>query len=462
MANQSGELFEKVVINDFCIGCGVCAGVCPRAYISMGIAQSGIYTPSISQKCELENCNLCVTSCPFWNQEQNEDTIAGQQFAGNKNVLHDPAIGYFLNTYVGYSKVDSHRINGASGGLTTWLLEQLLTNHQVDYVVCVAPVSQADVFFRFAIVSDIEELRISSRSCYYPVNLEQVLKFISKTPGNYAITGLPCYIKAIRLAMLRHKQIASRIKFLIGLVCGQMQNRYFVDYVNLMAGGDPTKIQEVVFRIKDENRPASDYGMRFLSDDPGINKTVYSTEGSGKAWLLGYFRPEACNYCDDIFAEAADIAFMDAWLPEYKQDYRGTNLVIARNQEIDEIIQNGARSGAIELSEIDKAKVIRSQKDVINKKRVELAYRLFNVRNKEYIPKKRVQPDKSYSLTEKVLYQLKENVRLAGKKAIDRPGGSIYQRIEHDTILPKRALKIATDLSHGKLPTLKRSKGKHG
>jgi hypothetical protein len=189
---------------------------------------------------------------------------------------------------------------------------------------------------------------------------------------------------------------------------------------------------------------------------------VYWKEGVGNAWSCGYFRPEACNYCDDIFAEVADVAFMDAWLPEFKKDYRGTNLTIVRNQEIDEIIQHGVRSGAIELSELDKMRVIRSQKDVINKKRVELAYRLFNDRKKEYIPQKRVKPDKSYSFINKVMYQLKENVRLAGKNAINRRGGSIYQRIEQHTALPRMLLKIATDLNRDIQSTQKRIKGKRG
>lgn len=33
--------------------------------------------------------------------------------------------------------------------------------------------------------------------------------------------------------------------------------------------------------------------------------------------------PRACNYCDDVFAECADVTCMDAWLPEYSQDHRG-------------------------------------------------------------------------------------------------------------------------------------------
>lgn len=40
---------------------------------------------------------------------------------------------------------------------------------------------------------------------------------------------------------------------------------------------------------------------------------------------------KACDFCDDVFAETADIALGDAWLPEYVQDGNGTNVVVTRN-----------------------------------------------------------------------------------------------------------------------------------
>ena len=54
------------------------------------------------------------------------------------------------------------------------------------------------------------------------------------------------------------------------------------------------------------------------------------------------FQVNACNYCDDIFAETADVAFGDGWLPEYKMDWQGTNVVVSRHPDIDEIIADAA------------------------------------------------------------------------------------------------------------------------
>ena len=37
-------------------------------------------------------------------------------------------------------------------------------------------------------------------------------------------------------------------------------------------------------------------------------------------WEYGYFKYKACDFCDDIFAECADITVGDAWLSRYKKD----------------------------------------------------------------------------------------------------------------------------------------------
>ncbi len=426
--NLSQSLFDKVVQNQYCIGCGVCAGVCPRAYISMSWGESGIYQPSLSQVCELENCNLCATSCPFWNQEHNEDSLAQRAFGDTPGILHDELLGFYLGTYAGYARTDQHRENGSSGGLATWLLETLLTSGSVDHVVCVSPTPNSDAFFQFRVVSDVQELRAASRSCYYPVTMEQVIKFIIRNPGNFAVTGVPCFLKGLRLAMLRHKKL-SKIKYMLGLVCGQTQTRQFVDYVYGMAGGDPAQLSQVTFRVKDANRPASDFAFRFQTLDGQQDKLVFWSEGIGEAWGRGYFRPEACNYCDDVFAETADITFMDAWLPEYKSDYRGTNLVVIRNEIIRDLMMTAERSELIEFTPIDASRLIRSQRDVVYKKRHELALRLYDHRRENYVPVKRVSAGKAASLKEIILYRSKEALTDAGRRAATGPRKEIFNQV---------------------------------
>ena len=70
-------------------------------------------------------------------------------------------------------------------------------------------------------------------------------------------------------------------------------------------------------------------------------------ETPGTNWGLGFFKYEACDYCDDIFAETADIAVGDAWLKDYTQDALGNSVVVVRNDQIRVIMEDGLKSGSV-------------------------------------------------------------------------------------------------------------------
>ena len=337
-SNLSCALFDTVVDGGYCIGCGMCAGVCPQKNISIKMEANGIYGAVLQRDCYQENCNLCATSCPFWNQEANETSIAESLYSPQKNHEFNDLFGFSIGTFNGYSQKPAQRESGSSGGLASWLLEKLLTEKLVDYVVCVAPEYDADVFFNFQIISTVEELHECSKSCYYPVQTADCVQHILENEGRYAVTGIPCFIKAFRLASMRNAKLKKRVKYLLGLACGQYENRYFVDYLYAMIGGDPAYLSQVRFREKDERGSSLNYKFAFYSKSEEKPKFLYHQDGIGKTWARGYFRPDACNYCDDVFAETADVVFMDAWLPEHMDDPKGTNLILVRNHEILDVL----------------------------------------------------------------------------------------------------------------------------
>ena len=101
---------------------------------------------------------------------------------------------------------------------------------------------------------------------------------------------------------------------------------------------------------------------------------VFCTEGMNRIWCDRYFTPNSCNFCEDIFAELADVCFMDAWLPAYKSDFRGTNIVLVRSSEILACYQNtGFNDASLRPIKIDD--VIKSQIGVVRAKRGEMKIR---------------------------------------------------------------------------------------
>jgi coenzyme F420-reducing hydrogenase beta subunit len=229
MNNITGHknVCTEVVSKNLCIGCGICASICPHENLKIKFNRFGEYNAlEIGNSCD-EKCHLCLDVCPFYNNQDNEDTLGKKLFTKTSGIKHTPETGYYIDSFVGYSNIKSHRENGASGGLATWTLEKLLTDNLVDHVACVSPNNDPEKLFKFKICNSPEEVRECSRSCYYPVETSGVVRHILQNEGRYAIIGLPCVCKAIRLAMQLSPKLERRIKFVLGLVCGQTKSKFF-------------------------------------------------------------------------------------------------------------------------------------------------------------------------------------------------------------------------------------------
>lgn len=388
------NVISRVVELNLCSGCGLCVSVCPKKNIKMDFNIHGEYVPFVVGDLCSDKCAICLDVCPFYDNGENEDTLGKRLFSDIPSIKHSPKTGYYLDSFVGYSNQNSHRENGASGGLATWTLEKLFIDNLVDQVVCVSPNDDPEKLFKFKICNTSEEVRDCSRSCYYPVETSEVIKHILSHDGRYAIIGLPCICKAIRLAIQVSPKLKRRIKFVLGLVCGQTKSKFFAEYICSLGGGDPHNLQKVTFRIKDTNRPASDFGLKFISDNEQGSRqegVVYRTDGMDKIWCNRYFTPNACNFCDDVFAECADAAFMDAWLPKYFLDYRGHTIALVRDSQILNLFTNAEKKEEMFLDRLDISDVIASQRDVLISKRVDIGERLRLLQLKEgQITSKRV------------------------------------------------------------------------
>lgn len=380
-------VITDIVENDLCIGCGLCAALCPQGSLEMAWNQYGEYNPTEVTPCNTE-CGLCLKVCPFADHETNEDAIGKSLYGDVPEIGHHLETGYYLATYVGYA--DKHREKSASGGVVTWLLERLLSEGIIDHAVCVAPTDDPKRRFTFVVFDTPESVRAGAGSAYYPVEMSKAVKHILERPGRYAITGLPCFIKAIRLAQQKNIKLKDRIIATVGLVCGQLKSSHFTDYIASLSGLPPRMAEKVRYRGKSQDQPANNFFFAFTTEN-WEERRIYWNQGISAAWANRWFTPKACNYCDDIFAECADVACMDAWLPEYSQDSRGTSLLVVRSPQMIDVITKGQN---ISIDPIPIDRLTQSQRGVVAIKRQHLAYRLYldlkKGRNK--VPKKRVSP----------------------------------------------------------------------
>jgi len=421
---MKSQVSAKVVSANLCIGCGLCAALCPEVVLVMQWNRYGEYNPVEVNPCTTE-CGLCLKVCPFSDTEENEDTIGERLYGAAPGIQHRSETGYYLASYVGYS--ERHRPTSASGGMATWLLEALLAEDIVDHVICVAPTGDPERLFTFRVFDTPENVRTGAGSAYYPVEMSEVIRQVLEVPGRYAVTGLPCFLKAIRLAQQRNKKLRERVVVTVGLVCGQLKSRHFTDYVAALAGvrGEVTGVR---YRGKSPDQPASNFYFSFTTAD-GEEHKIFWNEGISEAWTNRWFTPRACSYCDDVFAECADVTCMDAWLPEYSQDSRGTSLVLVRSPAVREVLERGQGAS---LDPIPVERVIQSQAGVVAVKRQHLAYRLYLDRD---VPEKRVVSErpKSPFLRQEVV--LKERMRVLSRdlwSAGERDGKHLREAMGQD------------------------------
>jgi len=432
---------DIVVANDLCIGCGLCAGICPANVLVMQFNQFGEYIPVEHGDGCLPKCDLCLRTCPFNIHEENEATLAQAQYGAVDGIRHRPETGYYLDCYVGYSKVDDHRASGASGGLATWFLEKLLNDKIVDRVICVTPTNDPEKLFQFDILDGVDDVRRSGGSCYYPVEMGDVIRQVTATRARYAVTGLPCFLKGLRLTMGWNRRLRERIVAQIGLTCGQSKSKFFAEYAVALGGGDPHRLARVRFRIKDPGRPASDWGTDYewLGFDGTCNRgMIFRTDGLGRAWRNGYFRPNACNYCDDLFAEVADMTFMDAWLPGYQDDPGGHSVVINRNPRFKALWDLELGDDCLKLDSLSVEQVIASQRSQLLDKRESMQYRcLLAQRDGKLVPPKRWPPQITGHFLEQWLWRLRQKTGRISRAvwAKDKDLASLRSALRYTDIL---------------------------
>jgi coenzyme F420-reducing hydrogenase beta subunit len=367
------KVVESIVKFDLCIGCGICVSLCPENNLDIQSNVFGEYNPYYKHECSTD-CGLCYRVCPFGNDNPNEDKIGKERFGVGSKVRHDPSTGYFLESFVGSVESEAKRKRSASGGLATWLLTKLLSKGQIDAAFCVVPSNEPDTLFKYSVLKDIDSIESSSGSAYYPVHLSDVLSYIMRTPGRYAITSLPCFAKGIRLAQMKNKILRERIVSIIGITCGQMKSKHYTDYLAALSGVSG-KLLKVNYRGKDKSHPSSNYFFS-CENGKGHRGIIFWNEGVSEVWNNRWFTLNPCNYCDDIFSECADIVCMDAWLPEYISDWRGTSLILIRSSLMLEIVMGGIDEGEVIAALAPINKIKQSQSGQIVFKRRDIRVRL--------------------------------------------------------------------------------------
>lgn len=386
------QIIDTVVKNDLCIGCGVCIYACPSKALKMEWNEYGFLIPQLTGSCDLNGD--CLQVCPF--NPFPEKEVRTENELGDIYLTtapsHHPKIGKYNAIYAGHS--NEFRLTSSSGGMGTYIFTKLLSNGIVDHVFSVKESTKPGSHYEYAINSSKEELLQASKTRYFPVTLSEVMSKIKSLDGRIAIVGVACFIKAIRLAQYKELTLRAKIPFLVGIICGGVKSKSFAEYLASKAGIEKQNMQTPQFRIKDYESTAGDYSYGCVDKSINEKKTI-KMRAVGDMWGTGLFKANACDFCDDVTTELADISLGDAWLPPYNKDGKGTNVIVTRSTLADKLIQDGINNGDLYIETLTLERFLASQQGSFNHRHTGLSVRIKQAKKKDQlVPPKRFGSDR--------------------------------------------------------------------
>lgn len=233
-----------------------------------------------------------------------------------------------------------------------------------------------------------------------------------------------------------------------------MKNKFFTEYLTSKAGAQ-NGIQFPEYRIKDTTSTASDYSFGCV-DASGDSKKIKMRE-VGDMWGTGLFKANACDFCDDVVTELADISLGDAWLEPYSLDGKGTSVIITRSPLAESLIQDGISNSDLHIEPISPDTMRASQQGSYNHRHEGLYVRLKEAREKGvHIAEKRY--GKNPILPDAFIVQIMR--RITRKKSLE-VWSHVESSAEFDEKMKKtlRSLKIATKVTQRRRGAIRRIKG---
>ncbi len=209
--------------------------------------------------------------------------------------------------------------------------------------------------------------------------------------------------------------LKEKIAFIVGIICGGLKSKYYTDYLAQEAGCK-NEYNYAQYRVKNKESYAMDYKFSCIEkSDKKIH--MVDMQSLGDMWGTGLFKSNACDFCDDVLTELADISLGDAWIDPYDKNGLGNSIIITRTKIAENLIKNGLNKNLLALDVMNTEKIILSQNGSFNHRHKGLAFRVMKV-NKEgkLTPRKR----NKHIVNQNILFNFVQNSRLKTRqKSLD-------------------------------------------
>ncbi len=339
------HVVNEIVDNGLCVRCGACEPSCPVDIIRF---DEHAY-PYITDEAQcLFGCVRCIKICP--GEHVDFEALDQKMFGVSPSV--NSVSGIIRRHLVTHSTESTLRREATSGGFVTQFLMFLMDRGHIDGALVLGSESGSDGWVEKPFIArSTAELRTAIKSKYRLVPYLRVLDEIEKTPGRYAVVGLPCHLHAIHKYVKATKKLEDRITVLIGLYCNVAFDPKVLDEVCEVNGLTRGDIKHLDFRAG--HWP----GTILATLQDGVSaKALKVDEMRDEFNLLKlFYAPNRCNMCIDFGAEYADIAVGDPWLrdrPDGEFKFpEGWTSIVTRTEQGDRLVREAEEAGVIGVFE---------------------------------------------------------------------------------------------------------------
>ena len=361
-----GSLKSKLI--ELCVGCGACPVVCPQGAISLR-NKNGLLSLYVNPK-KCNDCGLCVKICPALRAALYKPTVLNME----------DIIGHYHKIYVAHASDSRIRWGGASGGVITALILNMLKTDRIDGALVSKMTKPGSVDTYIARKSN--EVLEAQGSIYFPTYTARQIKNIRAKDESYAVVGLPCHVTAFKRSEIFFPDLAEKVFIHLGLFCYHLNEFWYLDYFERKIA--KMKLEEVLEVGPRRGGWPGSIRIKSTKEEKRIPFFTFW----GPLQLLYLTSPIGCLFCCDHLNRLSDLSFGDAWLPSLmKTDTEGNSLIMARTTKGLLMLREAEDNGLITLKETTIKDVLRAQQSIFYKKKIVFATRSMIRKNMSFSPK---------------------------------------------------------------------------